>query len=209
MKITIAAATRFEIEEQKLHSIKHNIRFLYTGVGLLSSSVSLTQHVFQEKPDLVIQAGIAGAYYKRELGKVVAVKRECVGDMGVYEKGRWYDLFDFGFVQPDEIPYKNRFLPNDEIKKYNVLLLDPVSGVSVNQITTDENMADTFRTLYYGDIETMEGAALHYVCRLFGVSFIQIRGISNYVGERDKKQWKIKEAIENLNEAVGKMLALL
>ena len=210
MKITIAAATRFEIKEEWLQTIKHDIQFLYTGVGILSSAVSLTQHVFQQKPNLIIQAGIAGAYYKgRRLGEVIVVKRECVGDMGVKENESWHDLFDFGFVQSDEPPYENRFLPNDEIGKYNVGKLEPVAGVTINQITTDESMIQTLKTMYYGDIETMEGASLHYVCRLYNVPFIQVRGISNYVGERDKRNWKVKEAIENINEAVRKMLELI
>ena len=46
----------------------------------------------------------------------------------------------------------------------------------------------------------MEGAALHYICLQDEISFVQIRTVSNYVGERDKTKWKIKEAFENLND---------
>lgn len=55
---------------------------------------------------------------------------------------------------------------------------------------------------YDPTIESMEGAALHYVCREFNIPFIQLRAISNYVGERDKSNWKIQEAIENLNQTI-------
>ena len=48
----------------------------------------------------------------------------------------------------------------------------------------------------------MEGAALHYVGRETGIPFIQIRAISNYVGERDKSIWLIKESIELLNKTL-------
>jgi futalosine hydrolase len=48
----------------------------------------------------------------------------------------------------------------------------------------------------------MEGAALHYVCRQTHTPFIQIRSTSNYIGIRDKTQWKIKEAIGNLNQTL-------
>lgn len=210
MNITIAAATRFEIREELLLTAKHNVQFLYTGVGILSSAVSLTQHVFQQKPELIIQAGIAGAFYKeRRLGEVVVVIKECVGDMGVKENESWNDLFDFGFLQPNKMPYENRFLPNADIEEYNVRKLELSRGVTVNQITTDKEMINTLKTLYFGDVESMEGASLHYVCRLHKVPFIQVRGLSNYVGERDKKNWKIIEAIENVNEEVKKMLELL
>jgi futalosine hydrolase len=31
---------------------------------------------------------------------------------------------------------------------------------------------------------------------------MQIRAVSNYVGERDKSKWKMQEAIYNLNETL-------
>jgi futalosine hydrolase len=46
----------------------------------------------------------------------------------------------------------------------------------------------------------MEGAAFHYVCLMKQIPFIQIRSISNKVGERDKRKWKMKHAIERLKE---------
>jgi futalosine hydrolase len=38
------------------------------------------------------------------------------------------------------------------------------------------------------------------------IPFIQIRGISNYVGERNKQQWKIKEALYAATEACHLLL---
>ena len=55
-------------------------------------------------------------------------------------------------------------------------------------------------------IETMEGAALHYVCLQENIPFIQIRSVSNHVGERDKTKWKMKEAINNLNTELSKLI---
>jgi futalosine hydrolase len=52
----------------------------------------------------------------------------------------------------------------------------------------------------------MEGAALHYVCLQENIPFVQIRSVSNYVGERDKTKWKIQEAIENLNRELLLMI---
>ncbi len=210
MKITIAAATRFEIKEDLLQSPKHDIQFLYTGVGILQSAVSLTQIAFQQKPDLIIQAGIAGCFHSIiPLGGVVVVEKDIVADMGVWENNEWKDVFDMSFQQADNKPFMNRSLPNEKIDELNVLHLPVVTGVTVNEITTSLQKNDVLKIKYNADIESMEGASLHYVCRLFDIPFLQVRGISNYVGERDKKQWKIKEAIENINEAVSDMLMFL
>ena len=210
MKITIAAATRFEIKEEWLQNSPHDVQFLYTGVGMLSSAISLTQYVFQQKPDLIIQVGIAGCFDKNIiLGDVILIDNEYLGDTGVWENNEWKDLFDLNLQQSDKLPFINKGLPNEETGKWNVLHLPEVTGVTVNKITTDVQTDSLLQTKYGAVIESMEGASLHYVCRMFSISFIQVRSLSNYIGERDKAKWKMKEAIENVNEAVRKMIALL
>jgi len=52
----------------------------------------------------------------------------------------------------------------------------------------------------------MEGAALHYVCLMEKIPFVQIRGISNYIAERNKKNWNMKESISNLNNELIRLL---
>ena len=48
----------------------------------------------------------------------------------------------------------------------------------------------------------MEGAALHYACLMEGVPFLQLRSMSNYIGERNKKKWDMQVSISNLNNAL-------
>ena len=207
MKITIAASTRFEIDESLLQNTKHKIHFFYTGVGMLASAVSLTNHVLAHSPELIIQAGIAGSFdYNIALGETVVIVNECLGDTGVFEEGKWKDLFDMKLLSDNEEPYLNKQLANDNIGKWNTLDLPKVNGVTVNQITASEERSETVKTKYSADIESMEGASLHYVCRLFSVPFIQVRSVSNYVGERDKKNWKMKESINNVNTVVKELL---
>jgi futalosine hydrolase len=52
----------------------------------------------------------------------------------------------------------------------------------------------------------MEGAAFHYVCLLEKIPFLQLRSISNLIGERDKTKWKMEKAIQNLNENLISLL---
>ena len=62
---------------------------------------------------------------------------------------------------------------------------------------------------FAADIESMEGAALHYVCLLQKVPFLQLRSISNKVGVRDKTKWKIKTAIDNLTMELNALLMII
>jgi futalosine hydrolase len=177
---------------------------------MLASSVSLMKMVVQETPSLIIQMGVAGSLdLKLPLGKVVAIKDEVVGDLGVTENKQWKDLFDLKLDGPNDAPFEKKTLPNYWLNQYNVLKLPIKKGVTINTITTDKKIADRYRTKYKAQIESMEGAALHYIGRDLNVPFIQIRAVSNYVGERNKAKWKMQEAIYNLNETVSQYLDAL
>jgi futalosine hydrolase len=213
MKIIIVVATEMEIDNAKSNlqlNKKQEIVFKTTGVGMLASAVSLTQIAIEEKPDLIIQAGIAGTFNKEILlGNVVVIKEEMLGDLGVEENGEWKDIFDLNLEGENNFPFEKGKLVNQEISKWNLLSLPAVKGITVNEISTDQKRIVLLKQKYKADTESMEGAALHYVCGKFQIPFLQIRAVSNYIGERDKTKWKIKEAIENLNEILKSHIDLL
>lgn len=192
--------TLYTGESQRL-----KVRFHQSGVGMLASAVSLTRLVSEEKPDLIIQAGIAGCFDpKMSLGKVFVIKEEILGDMGVEEEGKWKDIFDLKLEKSNYHPFEKRRLPNPWLNTYNLLKLPEVTGITVNEISTNPIRIEQLIKKYGASVESMEGAPLHFICREANIPFIQIRAISNYIGERDKTHWKMKEAIEALNEVLVK-----
>ena len=95
MKIFVTAATSFEIQPSINMFSSNSVQFYVTGIGMLSTAVSLTKIVLQEKPDIVIQAGIAGCFNtEMSLGRVFVVNSEIIGDLGVNENDDWQDVFD-------------------------------------------------------------------------------------------------------------------
>jgi futalosine hydrolase len=140
---------------------------------------------------------------------VVTVKQEITGDIGVEENGIFHDLFDMKFQQENQFPYINKNLVNPWLPKYNLPGLKEVTGITVNEVSTRTNRINQLRFKYKPVVESMEGAALHYVCLQTGVPFIQIRCISNYVGERDKSKWKFNEAFDNLTDVVLSYIRML
>ena len=200
MPVFVNMNTLYTGESQRL-----KIRFHQSGVGMLASAVSLTRLVSEEKPDLIIQAGIAGCFDSNmPLGKVVVVKEEILGDVGVEEDGKWKDLFDLKLEKSNYHPFEKRKLPNPWLSTYNLLKLPELTGITVNQISTQPSRIEQLKKKYGAVVESMEGAALHFICREANIPFIQIRAISNYIGERNKAQLKMKEAIEALNEVLVK-----
>ncbi len=207
MKIIVTAATLFEIQPTINTFNSNNVQFHVTGIGMLATAVSLTKLVLQEKPDMIIQAGIAGCFnLNMPIGKVVTISSETIGDLGVHENNDWKDVFDLQLVDVNSIPFTNKQLLNSYLAQLNTLALDAVPAITVNEISTNSKRILQLQEKYHPIIESMEGAALHYVCTDLRVPFLQLRSISNYIGERDKTKWQIQEAIENLNETLVAML---
>jgi len=212
----IIAATQTEIipflKENKvkngLHG-NHSTDILITGVGLVATTYSLTRHLAYKRPDFIIQAGIAGSYDTSiKTGTVVVVKKEIIADQMVIEKGKLKTLFDLNLADQNKPPYTKAWLLNksETLKKTK---LNKVTGISVNEITTNKKKIDLFRDTYHPVVESMEGAALHYVCLLEKIPFLQIRSISNYIGERNKTNWDIAPSILNLNQELLNLLHIL
>jgi futalosine hydrolase len=210
MNILLVAATAKEIEPffEYYRNTKRpqDIDILITGIGLTSATYHLLKQIQLKKPALIIQAGIAGCYDKKiPLGKVVAVEKETIGDQMVIELEQLKTLFDLELVPHDLFPYTKGWLVN-KTKLLHDLGIDKVTSISINEITTSEQKIKLYKKNFKPAIESMEGAALHYVCLMEAVPFIQLRSISNYIGERDEKKWKMKEAIKNLNKELIKLI---
>jgi futalosine hydrolase len=212
MKIIISSATEFEVavSNQKIKSKKGvDISFVVTGIGMLATAINLSKIIYEQQPDFIIQVGIAGCFdVSIPLGKTVLVEEEFLGDLGVNENGKWKDVFDLGLTKSSTKPFKKKAIINAKVKELNCLDLQIVNSVTVNQISTDKTHIQHLIKKYNPCIETMEGAALHYVCNLHKIPYLQIRSISNYIGERDKAKWKIKLAIDNLNQHLLQYIAL-
>ena len=204
MAVLIVAATDFEIEAFIQQKTKADI--LITGVGIPATIYHLTKKLLAKNYDLVIQAGIAGTFTEKfNLTEVVAVKEDCFADIGIEEKGKLHTLFDNGFLKKNEFPFTDGKLVNQsKILENN--FLPKVNAVTVNKVSDDAFQNKMALEKFGSEIESMEGAAFHYVCLQQKINFLQLRSISNFVGERDKSKWKMQDAIENLNNELLKLV---
>ena len=204
MHILIVAATEKEIEP---FAIGHpGSDLLVTGIGIAATIYHLQKRIQQIDYDLVIQAGVAGSFTRELLpGQAVLVSRDCFGDLGMEANGKFSTVFEAGFCNKDVFPFNNGWLENPHTLLKSVLL-PIVHGVTVNKVSDDPAQKEELVHHFSPQTESMEGAALHYVCLLENLPFLQLRTISNYVSERDRGKWKMKEAIENLNEELIKLI---
>jgi futalosine hydrolase len=194
MNILIVSATQFEI--QPILTMYPNIPHVITGVGVPATIYTLLKTPQLASYDLIIQAGIAGAYTPDiELGSVFQITKDKFGDIGAENAdGGFYDIFELGFISKYEFPFTDGWLVNPTID-HSILPL--ATGNTLNKVTGKDRVYNP-----PADLESMEVAGFFYVCLREKLNFLAIRAVSNYVEKRDKSKWKINEAIQNLNEGL-------
>jgi futalosine hydrolase len=214
MHLLLLSATDLEISETAtwlnnrslgLNALKSKL--LIGGIGQLQTAYSLQNSIRHERPDLVIQAGIGGATAIDDIEKVYAIGSEQIADLGVMEKTGFTNIFDMGLENRDRFPFRDGKLNNPYRSLLTWTGLPVLDGVTVNGIISSD--VGSFQRNALRVVESMEGAALHYVCLMEKVPFLQIRAISNIIGDRDKRRWKLKEALMKLHEKLVVMIQKL
>jgi len=220
MKILIVSATPFEIAPLQQHLQAHfwphssthfqkeelEVTLLVAGVGMTLTAFNLGGLFAQQRFDLAINAGIAGAFFpsKLNIGDVVNVIAERFADLGVEEAdGRFTDVHELGLVDANASPFVGGELLNSSA---GFDFLTKAKGLTVNTVHGFQSNIDALRSKYDADVETMEGAAFFLACLLARQPFLQIRSISNFVETRNRAAWDLPLAIKNLNVVLVEML---
>lgn len=199
LDLLVCVATELEGELLRPH-----VSVLCTGVGAVNAAYSLTRYLSGQRANAVIACGIGGAYPSSGLsvGSVVCAASECYGDLGVDSPDGFLDMGDLGFP----------IIAGDS-PTYNVLPMQIFPGsrcarfVTVNTCTGRDTSAHEMERRTGGAVENMEGAAIAHVAALFGVPVGEIRGISNFTGDRDRSKWRVKEAAAAAQQALLEWIA--
>ncbi len=218
-QVAIVSATPFEIAPLREYLTKNfenlednlfqkgnlMVALLVTGVGLTHTAFVLGRVLLPGSTALAINAGVAGAFNRQlELGQVVNVVSERFGDLGVEEAdGSFTDIHQLGLISPDEAPFQFGVLHNPAAESD---FLPTVHGLTVNKVHGYSPHIEAIHKKYNSDVETMEGAAFFLACLYSGIPFFEIRAISNYVETRNRDNWRLDLAIQNLNQVLQQMI---
>jgi nucleoside phosphorylase len=160
---------------------------LITGVGMVATSFRLGRVLLSNNYDRIINAGIAGSFDKSiPLGTVVEIVEDQFSEMGAEDGAKFIPLSDLDFPLDDALP----------------------ETITVNTVHGSEDRIKITKHRFNPQVESMEGAAFFYACKMADVSCIQIRAISNYVERRNRASWDIPGAVKNLNQEIMKLLSL-
>jgi futalosine hydrolase len=188
------------------------ISSLVTGVGSISTAWALKQWIsVNEKPDLAINAGIAGSFKEEfAIGDVVMPVSDCFADAGIEDGENFLTLSEAGLSGADEFPYRDGLLLADN--RYTLRMksiLKPVRAITVSTATGSEATIKKLVNKFNPDIESMEGATFFYICTREKIPFLALRAISNRVEPRDKSKWNIALALNNLSEKLNEVIITL
>ncbi len=219
MKILLVAATTFEIasiikelEEKgskksffEFEYFGHNIYPLVTGIGSMKTAFAIARICNNKEFDLAINLGLAGTlpgFYKP--GDVVEIIEDCFADLGVEEQsGKFTDLFELELEDKNTTPFKNgKILNHDKISQ----LFMTAKAITVNTTHGSKKSIEQLLTKYNFEVESMEGAAFFYACKILDIDCYQIRAISNLIEPRDRENWAIGEALSSLHSAFFKLI---
>lgn len=192
---------------------------LTLGVGKTAAAVSL-YGLLRARPTAraVLLFGVAGAFPDRHrdqpapvrLGQVAVVGSDRFGDEGVatpngfepvrlaaaYATGRGDVLGD-----PGVFPAHKRMAAEAAAR----LGVPVVRGVTVSTCSGVDDLSQALHRRSGADVESMEGAAVAYVCQKLELPLLHVRAISNWTGDRDRGEWNLGAAVDALGRAVRRL----
>jgi futalosine hydrolase len=198
--------TATAIEAVLLQSSRVSV--VLSGIGAVNTAYALTQYLAtQPRPSLVIQTGIAGAYVPAgvAVGSVVLADTEIYGDLGVMTTSGWRPAEEIGIpiveARGTHPPRFNYFpLDPDLVARASAVGGSRIARtgpfLTLSQVTGVRTLGDELHERFGALCESMEGAAAAHVCALHDVPFLEVRGISNLIEDRNRPAWRIKEAAE-------------
>jgi futalosine hydrolase len=190
------------------------------GLGAVNTAHSLTCVLQSRRPSLLLQVGVGGAYPGAGLaiGDLALATSEQYGDLGIRTAAGWQpaDAIGIPVLELDGVRYFNDFPLDAELVALATEALRRLPGtegmvrtgpfVTVQECTGLAALAAERAARQGAICENMEGAAAAHLCRLYGVRFLELRGISNRVEDRHREAWDLPLAARRAQQAA---LALL
>lgn len=224
MNLLLVAATPFEIapvlrfldngfsqsEPGTYQNNELQITPLITGAGCVATAWRLALRLSSAPFDWALNAGVAGAFDRSlALGDVVQVVTEQFGDLGVEDAaGGFTDLFQLGLADPNTPPFLHGKLYNPAAGQAS--FLPTAHGLTVSRVHGSNSSIEAAKRGFPDvQVESMEGAAFFYGCLSANIPFAEIRSISNYVEPRNRANWQLETAIENLNQVLLEIIESL
>ena len=191
------------------------------GVGKVNAAHAATLMVSRFNPEALVVFGIGGAYPSSgaRIGDIAIAQEEIAGDEGVLTREGFKDTEYMGIplLKTTTSTIYSTFHANEHLMNQALQSLDAFrtpdhgalhvgSFITLSTCTGTHARARELEERYQGLCENMEGAAAAQVAELHSVPWLEVRGISNIVQDRDLITWDILQAAETAQLAIQQIL---
>jgi futalosine hydrolase len=160
---------------------------LVCGIGPVEAAVATARALAFDRPDAVVNVGVAGA-------KGITPGRLVIGTQAVY-----CDL-------AAGVPVLQHVLPDATLLATVEAAIPFAVGLPIGTTATVDGPCGAHPVIR---VEGMEGFGVLRACELAGVPAVEVRAVSNEIGERDRARWQIARGIDTLRDALPVLLAAL
>ncbi|HVP76101.1 MAG TPA: hypothetical protein VMS63_08775 [Gaiellaceae bacterium] len=178
--LLVVAATEREL------AVVEGAETLCCGIGPVESALHTASALAVRRPDAVLHIGIAGA---RALEPPALV----LGSEAVYS-----DVLDPGFT-----------LTRVERVNPDAALLAAARAALPHALVLPIETCGRVGGGILCEVEAMEGFGVLRAAELAGVPALELRAVSNGVGEADRTKWRIDDALAALADATATLVAAL
>jgi futalosine hydrolase len=182
-------------------------RAVALGVGKTAAAFELGRVLAQRRPERLVVFGVAGTYATEaapRVGEVCLVVRDTLADEGVATPERFVSLDELGLSPASEL----RADP-DLVARVSSTLGHPprLGGATVSTCSGTDERAQRMAARTGADVETMEGAAIAWVCAQLSIPWVAVRAVSNRTGDRNEAGWDLDGAASAVQAAVRRLWA--
>ncbi|HDM10421.1 MAG TPA: futalosine hydrolase [Desulfobacteraceae bacterium] len=179
------------------------------GVGSVSMATTLTVFILTISPDYVMLIGSAGGFSQAgtKVLDVAIATEEIAAQLGV-------EGWPKGAIEPLNLA-ANQIELDQKLAgravaalKTSSMRVDVRSGpfVTVSTVTASRDTAENYYFTHRAIAENMEGFGAAYSCKFFGVPFLELRVVSNEVGDRNRARWQLDKACQRVQEVALSLL---
>jgi futalosine hydrolase len=159
---------------------------LACGIGPVEAAASTARTLERERPDAVLHVGLAGAT-GLEPGTLVVGTESVYADLAA------------------DIPVVSRAEPDPQLL---AAIRATFPDAPALPIATSAAVASASNVQVRGvEIEAMEGFGVLRACVLAGVPAVEVRAVSNELGEPDRSRWELTRGLDALAAALPRLLA--
>ena len=159
------------------------VRAAVCGIGPVEAALATTRAIAEERPDAIVQIGIAGA-------QTLPHASLALGSEAVY-----CDVLD----------------PQARIPRVERVSADPGLLEAARRALPNAHVLPIGTSAHVGggracEVEAMEGFGVLRAAALAGIPALELRAVSNPVDEADRDRWRIDDALAALRDALPPLL---